>query len=169
MGTWIVLLITIPLVGWLTAVVVATPRRERRRVAELAEGAHARGWTYTEDASRLRPPPPQLREWQRPVMFREGFSGTYRGQEFWVAHVTYESTDPARQGRRRHATLCWLRLPFPLNDVRIVPLELLEERHQFVGGWSIAPATRPSTPGSRSSPMTSCSAGWRPARRSVRC
>lgn len=146
MGTWLALLIAVPLVGWLAAIAIGAPHRERRRLAELRRGAEARGWTYTDDASRLRPRPPRLREWQRRVRFREGFAGTYHDLPFCVAHVTHES--PAAHGshvtpgsgaaeggsRRTHATICWTRLPFPLNEVRIVPVELLDERRRQVGG-----------------------------------
>lgn len=147
MATWIILLITVPLVGWLTAVVVGAPQRERRRLAELRSGAEARGWTYTDDASRLQPPVPRLREWQRRLHFREGFAGTYHGQEFCVAHVVHEGPAPAHHGRhspqdagpgqhprRTHATICWIRLPFPLHEVRIVPIDQLEDRRRQVGG-----------------------------------
>lgn len=134
MGTWLALLVTVPLVGWLAAVVIGTPRRERRRLAELRRGAEARGWTYTDDASRLRPQPPLLREWHRRVRFREGFSGSHHGQGFCVAHVTHEAEGPEGGTRRTHATICWTRLPFPLNEVRIVPVELLEERRRQLGG-----------------------------------
>lgn len=133
MGTWLVLLVTLPLVGWLATIAIGAPRREHRRLRALRSGAAARGWTYTDDASRLRPPPPRLREWQRRLRFREGFAGSYHGQEFCVAHVVHEA-DPARHGRRTHATICWIRLPFPLNEVRIVPIDLLEERRRAVGG-----------------------------------
>lgn len=145
MATWIILLITVPLVGWLTAVVVGAPQRERRRLAELRAGAEARDWTYAEDASRLQPPVPRLREWQRGLRFREGFAGSYQDQAFCVAHVIHEGPVPAHHDRRvdgpgehhprrTHATICWIRLPFPLPEVRIVPIDQLEDRRRQVGG-----------------------------------
>ncbi|SDB81010.1 hypothetical protein GA0111570_103192 [Raineyella antarctica] len=134
MGTWITLLLAVPFVGWLAAVVVGTQRRERRRLEALESGARAHGWTYTAHASEIRPRPPKLREWHRRIRFLEGFAGRQDGQEFAVAHIVHESTDPESPGRRTHATICWIRMPFPLNEVRIVPVELAEERRRLVGG-----------------------------------
>ena len=134
MGTWIALLLAVPFVGWLASVVVGTHRRERRRLAALETGAAAHGWTYTAHAGEIRPRPPRLREWRRRVRFMEGFSGRQEGKEFAVAHIVHESTDPDATGRRIHATICWLRLPFPLDEVRIVPVDLVEELRELVGG-----------------------------------
>lgn len=132
MGTFLTLLLAVPLVGWLAAVVIGTHRRERRRLADLESGAAAYGWTYTPDSARLDPP--QLREWRRRIRFLEGFSGSQDGQDFAVAHIVHESSDADADGRRVHSTICWLHLLFPLEDVRIVPAERVDELRALVGG-----------------------------------
>lgn len=134
MSTWLALLVTLPFVGWLVAVVVGAPRRERRRLATLRAGAAAHGWRYTDDAGEIRPGPPRLREWRRQTRFLEGFDGTVEGTDFAVAHIVHESSDAEHSGRRTHAMICWSRLPFPLNDVRIVPVDRAEEYRSLVGG-----------------------------------
>lgn len=134
MGTFLTLLLAVPFVGWLAAVVVGTHRRERRRLADLESGAATYGWTYTPDSARIRPRPPRLREWRRRVRFLEGFSGSRDGRDFAVAHIVHESSDAEAGGRRVHSTICWLQLPFPLEDVRIVPVALVGELRELVGG-----------------------------------
>ncbi len=133
MGTIVTLLITVPLVGWLIVTLVQVPRRERRRLADLAAESAHRGWEWTTDAATIRPRPDRLREWSRGLVFREGFSGALDDQWFAVAHVIHEPTDPEHT-RRVHATICWVELSFPLNDVRIVPVGWVEDRRRVVGG-----------------------------------
>lgn len=127
MGTVVALLLAIPFVGWLAAVVLGTHRRERRRLRDLRQGAELNGWTWSTDASEIRPRPPRLREWRRRIRFLEGISGYQDDQRFAVAHVVHEVTDPSSTGRRVHSTLCWVQLPFPVQEVRVVPVDLVGE------------------------------------------
>lgn len=132
MGTGLALLLAVPFVGWLAALVVGTHRRERRRLRDLQAGAELNGWTWTTDAAEIRPHPPRLREWRRRLRFQEGFSGYHDDLWFGVAHVVHEVADAATEGRRVHATICWVQLPFPVEEVRIVPVELVEELRGLV-------------------------------------
>jgi len=135
MGTLVTLLLAVPFTAWLLAVVIGTQRRERLRLHALESGAAARGWTYTTDSAEIRPRPPHLRQWQRPIRFKEGISGRDEdGQDFGVAHIVHESVDADPSSRRRHAMICWMGLPFPLNEVRIVPVERIEAIQALVGG-----------------------------------